>query len=474
MAGKVKVYSKDLKALGSTSKAFSITKTEELMREFTLSFSIVNDDSVYPLITEDSVLEYQGQKFDISGIDSNSGQSNITQITAEHISYRLADYTIPNGYSFVGTIEEIANDILQQAKTVDEVPASTVFSIGTCADKGTVSFAMLEAQNVTAREALISMSELGVEIEFDNFTINVPEQRGSDNGMTFDFDRNLANVHRTWQKGNGWTYEVSIADLQKIPGHSGDTFSIGDYVTINDRLNKTVKKDRIISYTECDDPTQNRITIGVFIRDNATMAIETDYIANSALNTAENSIQQGEKYSNVSIDHTNGFMAVNQSGTLRVVMNADDCFEVQILQSGEWVKATGVDENGVQAGTLKTPNSQVYGIIGANPSGTMGLQLIDEVGNVKFCEIIELVGGGMLIMNNNNPIMYVNNEGTTVEFHGATKSSKVECRDGGVTLFGESINFKNLAGANIGGTGTINIANTPIITVKNGLITDWY
>ena len=35
MAGKIKVYDKDFKALGSTSEAFNIAKTEELMREYT-------------------------------------------------------------------------------------------------------------------------------------------------------------------------------------------------------------------------------------------------------------------------------------------------------------------------------------------------------------------------------------------------------------------------------------------------------
>jgi hypothetical protein len=358
MAGKIKVYSSDLTALGSTSKAFSITKTEELMREFTLSFSIVNNDSVYPLISENSVLEYQGQKFDISGIDSNSGITNITQITAEHISYRLADYTIPNGYSFVGTISEIANDILEQAKTVDEVSASTVFSIGSCADKGTVSFAMPEAQNMTAREALISMSELGVEIEFDNFTVNIPEQRGTDNGMTFDYDRNLSGVHRTWQKGNGWTYDIAIADLQKIPNHSGDVFGIGDYVTINDKLSSTTQKDRIISYTECDDPTQNRITVGVFIRDNASMAIETDNLANVAFNKSKGALQEGEKYSNVSLDHIDGFKSESRDGLLRVVQNADDCFAIQVKDGGTWRTVTSAELWGMLTPRLTTQESK--------------------------------------------------------------------------------------------------------------------
>ena len=101
MAEQIKIHNGNLKALGSTSKAFNITKKEELMREYTLSFSVLNNDSVFKYLTENTTFKYCGQFFDVAGIDGDSGINNITQITAEHISYRLSDYTLPNGYSFV-------------------------------------------------------------------------------------------------------------------------------------------------------------------------------------------------------------------------------------------------------------------------------------------------------------------------------------------------------------------------------------
>ena len=60
MAGKIKVYDNNLKALGSTSQAFNIAKTEELMREYTLSFSVLNTDSIFDYINENAVFEYGG------------------------------------------------------------------------------------------------------------------------------------------------------------------------------------------------------------------------------------------------------------------------------------------------------------------------------------------------------------------------------------------------------------------------------
>lgn len=375
MSDRIKIFNNNFKALGSTSKAFDIEKTEELMREYTLSFSIVNNDAVFKCISENNIFLYNGQYFDIAGIDGDSGSNNITQVAAEHISYRLADYTLPNGYSFVGTVREIAVDILNEAKTVDEEPASDNFSIGETADLGTLSFSLSGAKNVTAREALIAMSKLGVEIAFDNFTVNIPERRGANSGITFTYGVNLTGVHRTWQRGNGWSYDIDIADLQKTAGGEAYKFVLGDDIVVNDTLSDIEINSRIISYTECDDPTKNRVTVGVFVRDNASLTIETDRIANTANDTANNSVQQGEKYSNVSISHKDGFVAENKAGTQRVMMNGDDCFVVQVKQNGEWVTVNSLEAFGliIERFTSPAAKEKFYIKVGRNPDGLYGL-----------------------------------------------------------------------------------------------------
>lgn len=368
MSGKIKIFNNNFTALGSTSKAFDIEKTEELMREYTLSFSIVNSDAVFKYIGENNIFLYNGQYFDIAGIDGDSGNNNITQVTAEHVSYRLADYTLPNGYSFVGTVREIAVDILNEAKTVDEKPASDEFSVGETADLGTVSFSLSGAKNVTAREALIAMSKLGVEIAFDNFIVNIPKRRGINSGITFTYGVNLTGVHRTWQRGNGWSYDIDIADLQKAPGGEAYKFVLGDDITVCDTLSDSIINSRIISYTECDDPTKNRVKVGVFVRDNASLTIETERIAN-------NSVQQGEKYSNVSITHKDGFMATNKAGTQRVMMNGDDCFIVQVKQNDEWVTVNSLEAFGLMIDRLTSIDAKdkFYIKVGKTTNGKYGL-----------------------------------------------------------------------------------------------------
>lgn len=382
MAGKIKVYDGSLKALGSTSQAFNIIKTEELMREYTLSFSVLNTDSIFDYINESAVFEYSGQKFDVSGIDGDSGANNITQVTAEHVSYRLSDYTVVNGYSFVGTAAEIAADILNEAKTVDGAAASSVFTLGTVADTETLNFSLSGKTDVTAREALVAMEELGVEIEFDNFTVNIPLRRGSDNGLTFEYGKNLTGVRRTWQRGNGWSYDINIVDIQKAQGYTGESYGVGDDITVIDKYAKLTLKQRIIAYKECDDPAQNSITVGVFVRDNASLSVETDRIANIANQTANNSVQQGEKYSNVSITHTDGFKATSKDDTLRVVMNGDDCFAVQAKKNGKWVTVTSTEIWGLLAPRLTTQDAkdEYYATVGRTPAKVPGFRLFEKIG----------------------------------------------------------------------------------------------
>lgn len=384
MAGKIKVYNTNLEALGSTSEAFNIAKNEELMREYTLSFSILNTDSIFDYINENAVFEYGGQKFDISGVDGDSGANNITQVTAEHISYRLSDYTLINGYSFVGTAAQIAADILKEAKTVDGVPASSAFTLGTVAETEMLNFSLSGQTNVTAREALIAMEELGVEIEFDNFTVNIPLRRGSDNGLTFEYGKNLTGVRRTWQRGNGWSYDINIVDMQKTVGYIGETYGVGDDITVIDKYAKLTLKQRIIAYKECDDPTQNSITVGVFVRDNASLSVETDRIANAANQTANNSVQQGEKYSNVSITHSDGFKAVSKDDTLRVMMNGDDCFVVQAKKNGKWTTVTSTELWGILAPRLTTQDAkdEYYATVGRTASKRPGFYLFQKVDGI--------------------------------------------------------------------------------------------
>lgn len=365
----IKVYTKSGTRLGSTSKAYDTTIHQELMREFTLDFSVANTDAIFKFIKPDTVYECQGEKFDITDIDDDE-DSKETKVSAEHVSYRLNDYNVPVNYAFVGTAQEIGEDILNVSG------ANAEFKMGECANTGVKSFSLNNDKEITARAAIIALKNMGVEVSFSNFTINLPEMVGSIKDTPLKLSR------RRWQKGNGWTYEVDIADTGNI--------SVGDKFPIVSEGLEAGTNRRIISYDrDPDDPSQNTVTLGVFIRDEASAAVETYDIAvsanytaqtandtaNAAKETADNSVQQGEKYSNVSIDHTNGFMATNKAGTQRVMMNGDDCFVVQVKENGEWVTVNSLEAFGLLIDRLTSMEAkdQFFVTVGKNSDGQYGL-----------------------------------------------------------------------------------------------------
>ena len=402
------------KRLGKTSKAFNCVITKELMREHTLQFLITNDNPFYNLICKDNVFECDGQMFDITEIDTESGESNITQIAAEHVSYRLSDFMIPDNYSFVGTLPQIVEDILEQGVNINDERASALFSAGECYDGlGSVTYSLIGQENITVRAALLGLTYLGVEVDFDNFKVNCPLRIGAEKGADFDFTTNLKKFRRRWERNNDWSYDVEIADRGDI--------SLGDNVTVYDSFVGDNIQKRIITYSKCiDDPTKNAVTLGAFILDSAAASVETgleleDLTSqiNSDADKLDNlseqvgsSVQQGKQYNNVAITHELGFVSTRNDsmvrviangtncfavqkningewttlatmtengveaekpdGSLRVLVNTSKCFVVETKQDGAWVPVTQVDETGMSAGVLTTPGSQYFGTIGGH------------------------------------------------------------------------------------------------------------
>ena len=218
------------------------------------------------------------------------------------------------------------------------------------------------------------MQDLGVEISFNNFQIDFPLSVGTVTGKTFDFSKDLLDIKRSWSKSNGTTYSITIANLFRTGNYPSEEFSIGDTVIINDELIGDSFEKRIIQYQKChDNPTKDAVTLGVYVRDSSTNAV-----ANSV--TLNNTVQQDEQYSNVSIGHANGFMAINSAGDLRVIENAIDCFACQVLVGGEWKTLTELTYQGVGASKLYNPLYTglypSYAKIGEEQEGSYSLPLV--------------------------------------------------------------------------------------------------
>lgn len=398
----IKVFSKDGIRLGSTSKAFDTIVSEELMREFTLRFSVANTDSIFKHIAPDTVYECDGERFDITGIDIDTSGVNVTSVSAEHISYRLNDYNVPENYAFVGTAKEICADILNVSG------ADAEFTIGICSDVGTQSFTLNNDKEVTARAAIIALKSIGVEIQFSNLTINLPERVGSVKNTPLKLSR------RSWQKNNGWNYQTDIADTGDIA--VGDTFPI-----IGNGLKMGTTK-RIITYERhLDDPTQNSFTLGVFVRDEASAAVEVE-------NQLDNSLQRGEKYNNVSINHTEGFKAETVDNLQRVVMNALDGFAVQIRKNGEWKTVNSLELFGLLIDRLTSMDAKnsFYIRVGKLSTDEYGLQFVKMENGVEktILEIGQIDGSGNPIFASERPINFVTPRSEAITFMNTDGSLK--------------------------------------------------
>lgn len=398
---KVIAYQNGLK-VAQTSQAYNCVITNELMRSYTLKFLVANNNPFRKYIVPGTVFEVNGQLFDIAGFQSMSGSNNWTEVSAFHVSYQLNDYIVPAGYSYYGTPAQVAQNILNTARNLDDNPASFKFSLGTVKSAPPSLFTLGNEQEVSVRSALLAMQAMGVEVDYSNYTINLPARIGADTGKVFEFGKDLLSIRRTWNKNDGTTYEVEVATLHKVPGGTpGEEYHKGDDVTIKDDLLGETYKRRIISIQENpDDPTQDKITLGVFIRDNATNAVNTKV-------ELEKKLTEGKSYNNVRINSSEGFVSETDDGQKKVTMSGTDGFVCWVYENGQWVKKSWLDEMGLVTSKISNPNSDgTYGIIGdtyVGPFLAQGLRLFGPDGSAFFEAL--LTGSAAHLRKPNGPFI---------------------------------------------------------------------
>ena len=453
----IEIYNDGVR-VAKTSKAFNVVVRKELMRAFDLDATIHNADPARKYITTTSMFKAEGQLFDICSFQQYSGDQNVTQIVGQHVGYRLNNYTIPPGYSTMGTIAEIAQAIL------DESGASAEFTVGTCADLGEKVYAITNEQETTARSAIFAMQGLGVEVDFDNFTLNFPERVGSDTGKVFKFGQDLCSLKRTWDKGNGITYDITIANLQRIPGHSGDTFEVGDDVTIEDYFIGDSIKRRIIAYSKClDNPTRDTVTLGVFVRDIYDLTTEMKVDINTKLT-------EGESYNNVKINRTEGFVAESNDGQFKTTQGGEEGFACWVKEGGVWVKKSWLDASGLISNTISAPDSDIYARIGqyeALPFIFEGLQLLDRITEQLRVGLIARRGSNIISLSTGPT-----HADAFLLYRGDNRSFYVGHNDGPQLKMSDGWVEFRMAGEPYGITRDFLAGEKPI--VKNGIVTGYY
>ncbi len=334
-----------------TSKAFNCVRKHELMREHTLEFSLTNDNPMLKEIAEDSIFECDGQKFDIATADINSGGDNLARFGGEHVSYALSDYMIPDGYSYVGSLARIVVDILQLGEDVHGGKAKDRFTIGNIIDIGTVTFSLIGQENVTVRAAILALQAFNVEIDFNNFRIDIKRHIGQDGELEgykeVDFSKNLIKRTVHWDASTGKrSFDAQLLD--------DGTFALGDDVEITDSFLKETQKSRIISFSKCiDDPSKSTFVLDEYVRDSIDAAVDTGIDISAT-------VKQGESYNNVAITHAEGFTSTRADGKVRIVANGTDGFAVQKFVSGAWVTVNRTTEDGLMVDKIRSTENDTF------------------------------------------------------------------------------------------------------------------
>jgi len=406
-------FYKDGQKVGVSSRAFNVIESKELMRGWTLQFTLDNKNPMRKYVAPSAMFEIDGQLFDISSFHQNSGVSNTTEVTAEHVSYRLNKYIIPPMYSFLGTPAQILADMLDKAVDGNGKKASSEFSVGNCANIGTKAFALGNEQEVSLRSATLGLQAIGVEVSYDNFKIHLPQRIGTETGRTFKFGVDLVSIDRNWTVDDGFTYEISVAALNRLPGaQPWETFSLGDNIQVQDDIIGDIISRRIVCYTKChDDPSKDSITLGVFVRDSATNAIEMQAEINTKLT-------EGESYNNVRINRSEGFVSETNDGNKKVTMSGTDGFVCWVYENGVWVRKSWLDEMGIAAGRLVDPDGKAYAVIGLD-GYDYGMRLYRAGFSEPFISFYEgfqnssfseKYSGFRIVNNTGNRVIYGNNE----------------------------------------------------------------
>lgn len=365
---RIYIFQPDSTCAGYTTQYTECVEIKELLRQWSLAFTVPNTNPLRPYIQRNAQYMIHGQRFDHKRMSRNVGSKNTTSMSmAYHVSRRLDSYSIPAGYSYVGSAQAIIADILSQAVDSNGQKASAQFSVGTCANVSG-SYSPGNTQPISAYTAIQGLVALGVEPQFDNFTVNAPVRWGADRGMTFKFGRNLADLDfEDDADQNTTTYSPDAANRQySTDATPRDYAECGDTVRIkNDLLSEDIRTQRIVTLeTHWDDHTGDKFTVGQFVSDLA------DSVTSMQIGIA-NSVQQAAQYSNVSIDHQNGFMAISQNGLIKVTMNATNCFSVysRASTSDDWALVQELDSNGLYSSILTGLNSNMYAEVGTGSNG---------------------------------------------------------------------------------------------------------
>lgn len=231
---------------------------EEINGEY--SFNLEAHYEAKSDLNRNVLIKVNGQHYQIKKLTKSRSDSITLSVQCEHVSYELI---IGGNYESKLEFEDTA------AGMINRILQGTRFTLGTCISS---SSAYYETSKRDKRKQLVDVANLfGGELYFDNFTVHLVYQRGSDKGLDIKLGVNLLGVTEVIDFVEGTSaYELDLVDLSRVNGYELDFSSaeIGDTIGIIDNVLGINTNERIIAIEY--NPFKRQlptVTVGDYIRD---------------------------------------------------------------------------------------------------------------------------------------------------------------------------------------------------------------
>jgi len=321
--------------------------TEEINREFILSFTTVIDGDKSDNVIETNKIEADGNYFNIVYYKKQRTADGLfISANCEHVSYSLINEALTAGFTATGQFSAIATTLF----------SGTGFTVGTVEITASETISINEATN--KRYVLMQLAELfSGELKFDKYEVSLLTRRGADRGVQFRYRKNLLGVTKTVDNRTGTpviSYEVDVAELDQLRAY-GDSehYELGDTVLVYDTDLDINVSTRIVKYVyDVEDRTNSEVTISTLVPD----------FADTISTLQKTTVVKDRIYNGCSIGPEDGFVAERSDSKAKTIMNATEGISIYGDTGGGLTRNFYVDINGViQAKDINISSSGTFG-----------------------------------------------------------------------------------------------------------------
>ncbi|MFI3115566.1 MAG: prophage endopeptidase tail family protein [Clostridia bacterium] len=319
----IKILNSNFERLAIIKDIISSNRYEEINGENTLDFTAILTEKNHTMITEDSIMEYDDDYFDIAYLRKslNADGTYTIEVQAEHVSYRLNNSTYNVDYfTEYGYPNYILTKVLED----------TEIQVGDVEFYDLITYSAQEAKS--RRQLLMELaSYIGAEIKFEKFKIDLVQHIGSTEAKNVVKGKNISVISKAVDKRNlnedgepTISYECTPISL------STDTYLLGDEILLLHTELGIKEELRVVSINK--DVMDDSLTTLQFSK-------YVDGLASSLYQIETSSVSKDANYNGVRIGPEYGFEAVRNDNLARAYFRSDR----MAFQSGDGSGTTWKD-----------------------------------------------------------------------------------------------------------------------------------